>query len=112
MPAVTELIEIRKLYHGRKRAKQVIIGLERLAWGIDALVYVIASPVPPNRGGAIDRDALIVIQVKCAPEHEDFVKGLMVMGEPEQGNYNSVELDPAECLEFYQGTGVTRFRGV
>lgn len=112
MTTKVKMINVRKLYFGRRRAKDTVKALERSGEFVTVKVYVIESPLPPNQGGAIDRDAQIVIDVSCPEILEDGIKGVMVLGSPESGNWEPEgELLAEDCLEFYQGGGLSRFRG-
>lgn len=111
MATTVKIAEVCKMYYGRRRAKDTVKALERFP-EIQARVYVFDSPLPPNQGGAINADAQIVILVKCPIERENEVRGMMALGVPEVGNFSSDSgLLAEQCQEFYQGSGLSRFRG-
>lgn len=98
---------IRKLYTGRRKAREAVTGLSRMAHpDLFAIkVYVIEDD------GRLDYGGNIVIEATPPDNLIERAMGAMALGSPETGNY---EDDPlaSDCLEFYQGRGLTRFRGL
>lgn len=91
-------MEIRRKFSQRRRAKDAAIALDRLPNRKDIKLQVL-----------IEGPQLHHLMVEVADPTDEFLSlltGLLVHGEEDQW------IDPQDCVEFYQGEGLSRFRAV
>ena len=101
------MVNIQKLYHGRKRAKEAVQTLQKIA-PLHVEVFVVADGGIPKMGGSTLRNSRIILQVACDDDKADLVKGALMAGEDSEDEF---DIDAGDCLEYYQGVGVIRFGG-